>query len=82
MMTCEMIHVVNVAVRVAGVLLLPCLVWMLYVNLLNWARIVVDEILKYLHALACKVCKVCSNYTHTRITRNFFYYIIFIYVYF
>ena len=47
MMTCEIIHVVNVAVRVAGVLLLPCLVWMLYFNLLNWARIVVDEILKY-----------------------------------
>ena len=47
MMTCEIIHVVNVAVRVVGVLLLPCLVWMLYVNLLNWARVVVDEILKY-----------------------------------
>ena len=33
-----------------------------------------------LHAKVCEACKVCSNYTHTRITRNFFYYIIFIYV--
>ena len=47
MMTCEMIHVVNVAVRVTGALLLPCLVWMLHFDLLNWARVVVDEILKY-----------------------------------
>jgi hypothetical protein len=46
-MTCEIIHVVNVAVRVAGALLLPCLVWMVHFNLLNWARVVVDEILKY-----------------------------------
>lgn len=47
MMTCEMIHVVNVAVRVVGALLLPWLVWMLHFDLLNWARVVVDEILKY-----------------------------------
>lgn len=47
MMTCEMIHVVNVAVRVAGALLLPWLVWRLHFDLLNWARVVVDEILKY-----------------------------------
>ena len=47
MMTCEIIHVVNVAVRVTGALLLPCLVWMVHFNLLNWVRVVVDDILKY-----------------------------------